>query len=40
MEVFKELPVKYNYQVGLYQLDFAIPEKKIYVEIDGEQTLC
>ena len=37
MEVFKELPVKYNYQVGLYQLDFAIPEKKIYVEIDGEQ---
>jgi len=37
MEVFKELPVKYNYQVGLYQLDFAIPEKKTYVEIDGEQ---
>ena len=37
MEVFKELPVKYNYQVGRYQLDFAIPEKKIYVEIDGEQ---
>lgn len=36
-EVFKELPVKYNYQVGLYQLDFAIPEKMIYVEIDGEQ---
>lgn len=38
MEVFKELPgIKYNYQVGLYQLDFAWPEKKIYVEIDGEQ---
>lgn len=37
MEVFKNLPVKYNYQVGLYQLDFAIPEKKVYVEIDGEQ---
>ena len=37
MEVFKELPMKYNYQVGLYQLDFAIPEKKVYVEIDGEQ---
>lgn len=36
-EVFKDLPVKYNYQVGLYQLDFAIPEKMIYVEIDGEQ---
>ena len=36
-EVFKELPVKYNYQVGLYQLDFAIPEKKVYIEIDGEQ---
>lgn len=36
-EVFKELSVKYNYQVGLYQLDFAIPEKKVYVEIDGEQ---
>lgn len=37
MEVFKSLPVKYNYQVGLYQLDFAIPEKKVYVEIDGDQ---
>lgn len=37
MEVFKELPVEYNYQVGLYQLDFAIPERKVYVEIDGEQ---
>ena len=36
-EVFKELPVKYNYQVGLYQLDFAIPEKMVYIEIDGEQ---
>lgn len=37
MEVFKELPIEYNYQVGLYQLDFAIPVKKVYVEIDGEQ---
>lgn len=37
MDVLKDLPVKYNYQVGLYQLDFAIPEKMIYVEIDGEQ---
>ena len=37
MEVFKELPVRYNYQVSRYQLDFAIPEKKVYVEIDGEQ---
>lgn len=37
IEVFKELPIEYNYQVGLYQLDFAIPEKKVYVEIDGEQ---
>ena len=37
MEVFKDLPIKYNYQVGLYQLDFAIPEKKVYIEIDGEQ---
>lgn len=37
MEVLKGLPVKYNYQVGLYQLDFAIPEKMVYVEIDGEQ---
>ena len=37
MEVLKDLPVKYNYQVGLYQLDFAIPEKMVYVEIDGEQ---
>lgn len=37
MEVLKDLPVKYNYQVGLYQLDFAIPEKMAYVEIDGEQ---
>lgn len=37
MEVFKGLPVEYNYQVGLYQLDFAIPEKKLYIEIDGEQ---
>ena len=37
MEALKDLPVKYNYQVGLYQLDFAIPEKKVYIEIDGEQ---
>lgn len=37
IEVFKDIPVKYNFQVGLYQLDFAIPEKKIYVEVDGEQ---
>ena len=37
MEVFKDIPYKYNYQVGLYQLDFAIPERKVYVEIDGEQ---
>ena len=40
MEVFKDLPVKYNYQVGLYQLDFAIPEKLVYIEIDGEQHFC
>jgi very-short-patch-repair endonuclease/uncharacterized C2H2 Zn-finger protein len=40
MEVFKNLPVKYNYQVGLYQLDFAIPEKMVYIEIDGEQHFC
>ena len=40
MEVFKDLPVKYNYQVGLYQLDFAIPEKMVYIEIDGEQHFC
>jgi very-short-patch-repair endonuclease len=40
MEVLKDLPVKYNYQVGLYQLDFAIPEKMVYVEIDGEQHYC
>ena len=37
MEVFKGIPYKYNYQVGLYQLDFAIPERKVYIEIDGEQ---
>lgn len=37
MEVLKDLPVKYNFQVGLYQLDFAIPEKKVYIEVDGEQ---
>lgn len=36
-EVFKDLPVQYNYQVGLYRLDFALPDKKLYVEIDGEQ---
>jgi group I intron endonuclease len=40
MEVFKDLPVKYNYQVGLYQLDFAIPERMVYIEIDGEQHFC
>lgn len=37
MEVLKDLPVKYNFQVNLYQLDFAIPEKKVYIEVDGEQ---
>ena len=37
MEVFKELNLEYNYQVGLYQLDFADLTRKIYVEIDGEQ---
>ena len=37
MDVFKDLNLIYNYQVGRYQLDFANPEKKIYIEIDGEQ---
>lgn len=37
MEVFKDLHMEYNYQVGLYQLDFALPNERVYVEIDGDQ---
>lgn len=39
MDVFKNagIKVEYNFQVGLYQLDFANPESKKYVEIDGDQ---
>ena len=38
MDILKDIKnLKYNYQVGLYQLDFALPDKKIYIEIDGEQ---
>ena len=37
-EVFKDLDsLKKEYFVSGYWLDFAIPEKMIYVEIDGEQ---
>ena len=36
-EIFKELPLTYNLPVKRYRLDFANLEKKIYIEIDGEQ---
>ena len=39
MDVFKNanINVEYDYHVGLYQLDFANPKTKRYVEIDGDQ---
>lgn len=42
MDVFKNagIKVEYNFQVGLYQLDFANPKSKRYVEIDGSQHYC
>lgn len=38
-EVFQKenIRVEKYYQVGLYELDFCIPEKKIDIEIDGNQ---
>lgn len=32
-----DIGIEYNLQVGLYQLDFANPSTKKYIEIDGEQ---
>ena len=43
---FTELFLKENikvekfYQIGLYELDFCIPDLKIDIEIDGEQHFC
>lgn len=36
-EAFKGLPLVREYRVGLYSLDFANLDKKIDIEIDGEQ---
>lgn len=38
-EVFKNegIDVIKSYRIGLYELDFSIPEKKIDIEIDGSQ---
>lgn len=38
-EVFKQekLDVVQEFKVGLFSLDFALPERKIDIEIDGEQ---
>lgn len=38
-EVFKNegIDVVKNFRIGLYQLDFSIPEKKIDIEVDGSQ---
>jgi very-short-patch-repair endonuclease len=38
-EIFKkeEINVIKGYRIGLYELDFSIPEKKIDIEIDGSQ---
>lgn len=38
-EVFEKenIPLKHHYQIGLYQLDFYNLDKKIDIEIDGEQ---
>jgi very-short-patch-repair endonuclease len=38
-ELFKKenIKVEKSFRVGLYELDFCIPDKKIDIEIDGEQ---
>lgn len=36
----ENVKVEKFYQIGLYELDFCIPEKKIDIEIDGEQHFC
>jgi very-short-patch-repair endonuclease len=33
----EQLPLQFHKQIGLYQLDFYNEDKKVYVEIDGEQ---
>jgi len=33
----RNIPVIEEYSIGTYSLDFAIPDKKIDIEIDGEQ---
>lgn len=41
-EIFQKekIDVLKKYRIGLYELDFAIPERKIDIEIDGEQHYC
>ena len=34
---FENINLQYHKQVGLYQLDFYNEDKKLYLEIDGEQ---
>lgn len=36
----ENIRVEKQYQIGLYSLDFCIPEKKIDIEIDGNQHYC
>jgi len=41
-EVFEneEIDVVKSFRIGLYELDFCIPDKKIDIEIDGSQHYC
>jgi len=41
-EVFQneEIEVVKSFHIGLYELDFCIPDKKIDIEIDGSQHYC
>ncbi len=41
-EIFEKsnLGIVKSYRIGLYELDFSIPNKRIDIEIDGEQHYC
>jgi hypothetical protein len=39
-EVFRNFNLTKKYRVGLYELDFSVPNRKIDIEIDGNQHYC
>lgn len=41
-EIFEKSGLEFvkNFRIGLYELDFSVPDKKIDIEIDGEQHYC